>query len=91
LRQAVESFWHMSERDAAHYKDAVKITGTEEIRTPTGSTGDFFKSLPKCLHDRAKGTALALATFRGNVDPRVHFRVLVAAVLLASFSVPSSS
>jgi hypothetical protein len=37
----------MSEEDAAHYKDAVKIESTLEIRTPTGSTGDFLKSQPK--------------------------------------------
>jgi hypothetical protein len=28
----------MSEQDAAHYRDAERIAGTEEIRTPTGST-----------------------------------------------------
>ena len=59
LRQAVESSWHMSESYAAHYKDAVKITGTEEIRTPTGSTGDFFKSLPK---SEQKGLSSPLGT-----------------------------
>ena len=39
----VESSWHMQESDAAHYKDAEKIEGTLEIRTPTGSTSDFIK------------------------------------------------
>ena len=37
----------MSDKDAAHYKDAEKIAGTEEFRTPTGSTGDFLKSQRK--------------------------------------------
>ena len=43
----VESSWHMSEQDAAPYRDAVKIEGTEEIRTPIGSTSGFRKSQPK--------------------------------------------
>ena len=37
----------MSEADAPYYEDADKIEGTEEIRTPTGSIGDFMKSQPK--------------------------------------------
>lgn len=28
------STWRMTEADAAHYKDAVKIEGTLEVRTP---------------------------------------------------------
>ena len=43
----VESRWHMSEESAARYKDAEKIEGTLEIRTPIGSTSDFMKSQPK--------------------------------------------
>jgi len=34
----------MSEKDAAHYKEPERIASTLEIRTPTGSTGDFLKS-----------------------------------------------
>jgi hypothetical protein len=30
----VQSSWHMSEEAAAHYKDAEKIEGSLEIRTP---------------------------------------------------------
>jgi hypothetical protein len=37
----------MSVKDAAHYKDAWRLEGTLELRTPTGSTGDFLKSQPK--------------------------------------------
>ena len=43
----VESRWHMSEETAKAYKDAEKIAGTLEIRTPIGSTSDFLKSQPK--------------------------------------------
>jgi len=43
----LETRWHMSEEQAAHYKDAEKIEGTLEIRTPTGSISDFRKSQPK--------------------------------------------
>ena len=48
----VESRWHMSEETAKAYKDAEKIEGTEEIRTPLGSTGDFMKSQPKSEPER---------------------------------------
>jgi hypothetical protein len=34
----------MSKSDAAHYKDAENIAGTEAIWIPTGSTGDFLRS-----------------------------------------------
>jgi hypothetical protein len=37
----------MTEADAAHYRDAVKVEGSLEIRTPIGSTNDSLKSLPK--------------------------------------------
>ena len=47
FEERVESRWLMSEADAAHYKDAEKIEGTLEIRTPIGSTSDWQKLRPK--------------------------------------------
>ena len=32
------STWRMTEKDAAYYRDAVKIEGTLEVRTSVGST-----------------------------------------------------
>ena len=43
----VETRWHMSEENAARYKDAEKIEGTLEIRKPLGSTSGFLRSQPK--------------------------------------------
>jgi hypothetical protein len=36
------STWRMTEADAAHYKDAVKVEGSLERRTPLGNTGSFL-------------------------------------------------
>jgi hypothetical protein len=43
----VESSWHMSEEDAAFYKDAEKIAHSLEVRQPLGSTGSFTRSPKK--------------------------------------------
>ena len=37
------STWRMTEAEAAHYKDAVKVEGSLELRTPLGNTGDWQK------------------------------------------------
>jgi hypothetical protein len=43
----VAKSWHMSEEQAARYKDAQKIEGTLEIRKPSPSTSDFMRSPPR--------------------------------------------
>jgi hypothetical protein len=40
------STWHMTETEATHYKDAVKVEGSLERRRPLGNTNDWQK------HDR---------------------------------------
>ena len=47
----VESSWHMSEEQAARYKDAEKIDWTLEIRRPSPSTSDFMRSQPRSTPD----------------------------------------
>ena len=37
------STWRMTEAQAAHYKDAVKVEGSLERRPQLGSTGDWQK------------------------------------------------
>jgi hypothetical protein len=36
--------WRMTEDEAKHYKDAVKVDGSLEIRRSMGSSGDFQRS-----------------------------------------------
>jgi hypothetical protein len=43
--------WHMSEDDASKYKDAEKVPGTEESRTPAPSTSAFLGSLKSLRPD----------------------------------------
>ena len=37
------STWRMTEAQAAHYKDATKVEGSLERRTPLGRTSDWEK------------------------------------------------
>jgi hypothetical protein len=41
--QRRRSTWRMTEADAAHYRDAVKVEGSLERRRPVGSTGAWQK------------------------------------------------
>ena len=36
------SSWRMTKAQAAHYKDAVKVEGSLERRTPLGKTSDLW-------------------------------------------------
>jgi len=38
------STWRMTEAEATHYKDAIKVEGSLEIRTSIESTSDFLRS-----------------------------------------------
>jgi len=41
FRKRRRSTWRMTEEQAAHYKDAVKVEGSLEVRQPLGNTGSF--------------------------------------------------
>jgi hypothetical protein len=37
------STWRMTDAEAKHYKDAVKVEGSLEVRRAVGNSGDFLK------------------------------------------------
>jgi hypothetical protein len=57
----VERSWHMSEKDAAHYKDPERIAGTLEVRS--------FAALPKA-NDINNNTVRAAKAARA--DAQIH-------------------
>jgi hypothetical protein len=38
-----QTTWRMTEEEAKHYKDAVKVEGSLEVRQAIGNSSDFLK------------------------------------------------
>jgi hypothetical protein len=38
-----QTTWRMTEEEARHYKDRVKVEGSLEVRQAFGNSGDFLK------------------------------------------------